>query len=563
VSLQNAFTPHIWPSIIGILVMIGLAVYSIRNRGVPGAIPFTFACLFGILWSLALVLEAWAVDLEVMIFWRKFEVMWQLPSATAITCFLLEYARPKRWLTRRNLVLLSILPLLGILLILTNDFHHLFWTSFEFDGALVANLGPIAQVFLAYVYLLSFLNIVILIWLFIRSQENRLPVAIIVVGQIILRYLYFSDVTGHARFNFPQTAVGLALITLVYAVVLFRFRFLGPMTLARQAVIEQIPIGMLVLDHQSQINSLNPIAEHLLGVSAKKANNKLIWDVLDVYPHDPMNADQDLQLDYSRATDGSVRDYQLDIIQLKDWRCDHVGQLLLVTDVTEERKAQAKLLQQGRVLATLQERDLLASELHDDLAQVLAFIDTQGQTIQRLLKRGDLETADRYLERLVEAARGGEVDLRDTIHAMRQTLTEHGLIGTLEQHLKQFEQSYGIRTELARSDGFDDLVLDEMVEVQMLRILQEALTNIRKHAGADQVSLKFDVNDHLLCVSIVDNGRGFDVPDGEIGREKHFGLQMMRERAAAIGGKIRFTSSRGIGTEIKVCVPLDGNRVIG
>jgi peptidoglycan/LPS O-acetylase OafA/YrhL len=145
VSLQYAFTPHIWPSIIAILVMIGLAAYSIKNRGVPGAIPFAIACLFGLLWSLGLVLEFWAVDLEAKIFWRKFEVMWQLPSATAITCFLLEYARPKHWLTRRNLILLSIFPVLAILSILTNDLHRLFYVGFSFDGELVANTGPIAQ----------------------------------------------------------------------------------------------------------------------------------------------------------------------------------------------------------------------------------------------------------------------------------------------------------------------------------------------------------------------------------------------------------------------------------
>jgi PAS domain S-box-containing protein len=563
VSLQYAFTPHVWPSIIAVLVMIALAAYSIKNRGVPGAIPFAIACLFGLLWSLALVLEFWEVDLEAKIFWRKFGVVWQLPSATAITFFLLEYARPKRWLNQRNLILLSIIPLLAILSILTNDMHRLFYVGFSFDGALVTKLGPIAQVFLAYVYFLSFLNLVILIWLFIRSPKNRWPVAIIVIGQIMLRILYFSDVTGNARYNFPYTAVGVALMSLVYAVVLFRFRLLGPMTLARQAVIEQIPIGMLVVDHQLKINSLNPFAERMLGVSGRHAKNKAITDVLDAYPQESVDTEQDHQLDFKFVANGKVCDYQLDIIQLKDWRGNHVGQLLLLTDVTEERKSHAKILQQGRVLATLQERELLARELHDDLAQVLAFIDTQGQTIRRLLKRGDLEQADRYLERLVEAARGGEVDLRDSIHAMRQSLTEHGLIGTLEKHLESFVQVYGIRTELTRSEAFDHLVLDPMVEVQVLRILQEALTNIRKHADADQVSLKFDAKDHLVCVTVVDNGRGFDVSEGGIERDKHFGLQMMRERAAAIGGTIRLTSQREIGTEIKVCVPCDGIMVTG
>lgn len=166
------------------------------------------------------------------------------------------------------------------------------------------------------------------------------------------------------------------------------------------------------------------------------------------------------------------------------------------------------------------------------------------------------------MERLIEGARGGEVDLRDSIQAMRQTLTDHGLIGTLEKHLDQFEQSHDIRTELVRSEAFDCLVLDSMVEVQVLRILQEALTNIRKHSGADQVVVKFDANEDGLCITIADNGRGFDVPENELDREKHFGLQMMRERAAAIGGTIRWTSQPAAGTKIRVCVPCDGNGVI-
>jgi hypothetical protein len=66
------------------LLMIVLAVYSIKNRGVPGAIPFTFACIFALLWMFGSVLEYAAVDMGTKIFWRKFTVIWQLPSATAI-----------------------------------------------------------------------------------------------------------------------------------------------------------------------------------------------------------------------------------------------------------------------------------------------------------------------------------------------------------------------------------------------------------------------------------------------------------------------------------------------
>lgn len=556
-SLHYHYSPQIWPSIVAALLMIVLAVYSIKNRGVPGAIPFTFACLFGLLWMFGSVFEYAALDMTTKIFWRKFGVMWQLPSTTAIVCFLLEYAWPRRWLTRRNLILLSIIPLMAILLIVTNPLHHLFWVGFVFDGTLLANLGPIAKYSLVYVYLLSLVNLFIFVWLFIRSPQNRWPVVIMLIGQVFVRLFYFSGIYRRAPFNYSEAAVGLAIGSLTYAVVLFRFRILGPIPLARQAVMEQISIGMLVLDHQKQINSLNPAAERMLGISRKSVRNKPIWDVIDINPSDKLYDDQDHQLEFSLDTGGRVREYQLDIIPLKDWRDLQVGQLLLLIDVTEQHKNQAKILEQQRVLATLQERELLARELHDDLAQVLAFIDTQGQTVRRMINQGDLAAADVYLARLVEAARGGEIDLRDSIRDMRLTLSAHGLVATLEQHMDHIQENYGIRIQLVQSNSFNENLLQPLVEVQLLRILQEGLTNIRKHAQADRVNIKFEAYDHRVCVTIEDNGQGFDVAASETDRKQHFGLQMMRERAEAIGGTLKLISSPGAGTEIMVCVPFD------
>jgi hypothetical protein len=102
VNLPFAFAPTILPSILAFLIYLLMAPYSIKNRGVPGAIPFAYACLFGMLWSLGLILVNSAVAFETKIFWHKFMVMWQLPTMTAVTCFILEYAQPGRWLTRRR-----------------------------------------------------------------------------------------------------------------------------------------------------------------------------------------------------------------------------------------------------------------------------------------------------------------------------------------------------------------------------------------------------------------------------------------------------------------------------
>jgi len=128
------YTPAIWPSAFTVLLLVTLSAYAWRRRSVPGALVFAIDCLIAAPWAAGSVMELAAVDVECKIFWFKFQGVWQLPAATAITCFVLEYAKPGRWLTRRNLALLSIPCLLALGLALTNDLHHLLWRGFVYDG---------------------------------------------------------------------------------------------------------------------------------------------------------------------------------------------------------------------------------------------------------------------------------------------------------------------------------------------------------------------------------------------------------------------------------------------
>jgi PAS domain S-box-containing protein len=537
------------------LLLVGLAAFSFRHRQTPGTFPFSIACIFGLFWTLGAVFEFSAIDIGLKIIWRKFQVVFQLPAATAITCFLLEYTWPKRWLTRRNLFILSIPPTLVFLLIITNNFHYLFWEGFNFDGGLAAIPGPVMKYFLAYVFLNFLINLIILVWLFIHSPHNRWPMAIIMVGQIMMRLFYFIDFADRAPTNIQYSAVGIAFTSFMYAIVFFRFNIFGPITLARRRMIEQLPIGMIVLDDHEKIRNLNPAAEKMLKLSNNSSRGMDIWKVLPSYAQHLADADEDTGKVSGDFVDGE-HNYQLSISILRDWRDLQVGQLLLVEDVTNQRLAQKKILEQQRVVSTLQEREMIARELHDDLAQVFAFIDTQGQTIQRLLDRGDLISAQKLLMCLIEAARNGEVDVREAIRGMRSTLSKNGLLGSLNDYLVEFEKNTAIQTEIIKSEILELSQVPAMVEVQLFRILQEALTNIRKHANATKVQIKFEKIDKTICVTVQDNGKGFEISEDVNASNNHYGLLMMQERADAMGGTIKLTSQTGYGTEIKVCVPI-------
>jgi hypothetical protein len=107
-----AYTPQVWLSLLTVVLLVALAIFGWRRRNVPGAVPFTVGCLFAALWAAGSFMEYAVADVATKILWVKFQAVWQLPATTAITCFILEYAWPGRWLTRRNLALLSVVPLL-------------------------------------------------------------------------------------------------------------------------------------------------------------------------------------------------------------------------------------------------------------------------------------------------------------------------------------------------------------------------------------------------------------------------------------------------------------------
>jgi PAS domain S-box-containing protein len=553
-----------------VLLMTMLAVYTWRRRNLPGAVPFAVACLFAAAWAIGSVMEYAAADLVTKVFWVKFQAAWQLPVATAITCFVLEYTWPGRWLTRRNLALLSVPPILVFLVILTDNRYHLAWRGFTFAESIQPQFSSVGWIAYAYIFgVLGTINLVIFGWLFLRSPQHRLPVVLMLVGQFGGRILYMLERTGLLHSILPIDLLGMAFEFLMYALALFGFRILDPIPLARQTTIEQLHAGMLVLDTQGKIVNLNPAASSILGMPAKHLLGRPIQELLPI----GIELAADIQVSGTEQLEinlpGPQRDgvgvrsepraYQLEVSSLNDWRGLVVGYLLLLHDVTAKKQAQAKFLEQQRALAIMAERERLARELHDDLGQVLAFISTQGHVVQELLDRGEVATAGSYVARLIEAADEADTDIRESILSLRSPFSSQGLIPALQGYLRHYEQRYGLRIEVLLPEHGLDWTLEPVAEVQVLRILQEGLANARKHSGAHCVQVAFTHLDGRIQITLRDDGQGFEPGKLQDDRPCGFGLQFMRERAEAIGGSVEVRSVPGEGTEIMLVVLLKEN----
>jgi PAS domain S-box-containing protein len=554
------YSGYLWPSFIAIVLIATLGLYAWRHRSVPGASPFAVGCLFAVAWSFGSMMQTAATTPDAMIFWLRFATVWQLPVVTAATCFMLQYAGLERWLDRRTLALLITPPLLFVGLILTDPLHHLFWSSLvPTVGGIDATLGAAGVVMLAYSYVLSLFNVGVLVWLFVRSPRHRRPVAILLAGQIGARVLYQFGVVqlGFPMQWDPDSLVLLILFSL-YAVALFRFHVFDPLPAARATALEQMQEAMVVVDLQRRIVDANAAAERTLGEPAASFRGRSLDAVLP----DPVvslfaeDAETTAEVELVLGYEGRPRYYVADRMPLND-RYGCVGGLLLLHDVTEQRRAQARLLEQERVVATLQERERLAREIHDSVGQVLGYVSMQAQTIRTRLGGGDGLEADALLVRLADVAQRSHADIRESILALRSASSnDWAFLPALRRYMQDFEAEYGVRTELLVADGVTEEVFRPESGVQLLRVVQEALTNARKHAGASLVSIRMERTDERARVVVTDDGCGFEVDRARTDGDRHFGLAFMRERMAQIDGSIAIDSTPGAGTSVLLEVPI-------
>jgi PAS domain S-box-containing protein len=554
----------VWPYLATLGLLVALGLFSWRRRSVPGARPLAIASLFSALWVAGYAMELAAVDPAAEIFWFNFQATWIPLASIAITWFVLEYVWPGRWLTRRNLAVLAILAvILGVrqALILTNHLHHLMWLSYRLNsnGSVFAERGVAAYLATIVVYSVALLEFVALGWLFLHSRQHRLPVIVMLIGVVVARALWVLGAYG-LESDIPPDVFSAPFALLAFAIALFGLRVFDPVQMARRQAIEQLNVGVVVLDLQGRVVSLNASAERILGVPAGVGQGRCFSELLPAYKEFPQQVPDGVEVEIQMREGEDLCCYTLAVSRLRDWRGMEAGRLLLLREVTERRRAEAQRLEQQWAQATLQERELLAQELHDGLAQDLGFLNMQAQAANLFLRSGQAEAAQHSLDRLTEIALETHGDTRELIgDLLTVSMPSEGLCSAVRHAVARFEQQTGlpVNLKLAEDTVCRSSALPPAAGVQLLRILQEALANVRKHAGcASQIGVQLMAKDGHLRMTVTDNGPGFDPAVAGAGGQ-HFGLQVMAQRAERVGGQLAVRSNHGHGTQVEVCVPLD------
>ena len=230
------------------------------------------------------------------------------------------------------------------------------------------------------------------------------------------------------------------------------------------------------------------------------------------------------------------------ITELLELLCSQFGVVVSNTRLGEE----------SRQLAVLQERNLIAQGLHDSIAQTLAFLNLQVQMLESALQTGSSDLAGENLQFIKSGVQECYEDVRELLLNFRTKIARRDFAEAADELVERFHRQTGIATNIDWiGDQGPPLSSDQ--QLQCIFILQESLSNIRKHAQADQVNIEID-NGRDFVMTITDNGRGFDAEHLERLPGNHVGLNIMHERAGRIRAELKLTSQPGQ-TRIRLFLP--------
>ncbi|MCI3943437.1 transporter substrate-binding domain-containing protein [Pseudomonas syringae] len=328
-----------------------------------------------------------------------------------------------------------------------------------------------------------------------------------------------------------------------------------------QFSIDQSTVGILWVNWDSRVRYANRAAESMLGYAPGKVVERPLIDFepdlhmdrwLNLWKNARSSDDspQVFETHYLRADRSLVpTDVSLSFLRFRD--AEYL--VVFLSDASDRRRAHDQLRELSAHLESVREEEKgrIAREVHDELGQMLTVLKLETSMCELAYADLDAGLGERLdsMKRLI-----GQLFqlVRDVATALRPPILDAGIASAIEWQARRFETRTQIPCLVQVPDNLP--ALSDAKATGMFRILQEALTNVMRHADAHTVEIGLTLDDGMMCMSIADDGQGFVI---ESGRAASFGLVGMRERVLMLGGRLELDSELGEGTTLRAYIPLD------
>lgn len=360
-------------------------------------------------------------------------------------------------------------------------------------------------------------------------------------------------------FQFAESASAIQSIFIFVAV--YKYRLFGlDLEDFSKLLFNSTEDAVIILNNDDKIVQMNKSAENIFEQSFSELQNQNLNQIVYQFGSIPYDETSEMELNINRKNK---------IISITKSRIEQketlLGTIIFIRDITIRKEAERSLLKSQKQLRALsaslqstreEERKHIAREIHDELGQVLTAINMDVGLLIDGIENSEIESDDQvieYLRSIEELVDGSIQSVRNIASELRPDVLDHlGLISAIEWYLEEFSKRYKIDYQFNNSTGAMDFSDEERVAV--FRIVQEALTNVARHAEATKVEISIKYNNKKLLIFINDNGKG--IREDKIENIQSIGIIGMKERVSLIGGGLYIKRNENGGTTVQLEVPM-------
>ena len=564
-------------SFIGFLLL--LRVWNFRS--LPGAYGLILAILCAVEWSLAYVMEIVRLDMAEKIFWGKLQYFGISYVALGMFIFTINYSGRGAWLTSIRKAWLAILASVGFVATLTNDWHHQIWTDIQFTdnlafGPLQLTHGILFYFVVAVQYILLISVTVIFFQVALRGQSlYRIQSSIMLIGMSFPWMANLVYVMGWYPFpGIDITPIALTFSAIALSISFLRYRFMDMLPVAHDSVFKAMKDGVIVLDHKDRVVDINPMGAQIF----QQYGNLLGSEVASLFPdwkkwkgNDPQG---DIHQEIFINLAGETLTFKLRVTPILEQHVGRDGHIILISNITEQKKAQEQLMEASRLKSQLLAN--LGHDLRSPLGAIIGYAEmledgSFGPMSNEQVKATSeiLDGANQllsFINNLVGQAQieTGRVVLREYPFNVEEVIGP--LLSTLNFHAR--------KKGLTLVQFIDPTLPRKLVGDQfwLRQIVMNLVHNAVKFTDKGSVTVRFIVkNDDEWAVQVMDTGIGIppeaqkrvfqafeQINSMENSKQSGFGLglSIVAKLTSIMNGKIELTSEAGKGSTFTVILPL-------
>ncbi|MGD2247839.1 MAG: histidine kinase N-terminal 7TM domain-containing protein [Candidatus Methanofastidiosia archaeon] len=536
------YTPYTLPLVAASLISIVLAVYIEGYRRIPGSKICAVLLLGTSLWMVTYALELASSELASKIFWNKVQYFGIMVVPTAWFIFAVVCTGHEQWLKKHVLTLLSIVPVVIVVMVWTNEYHGLIWTDLILNTnhlytTLVNVHGPFFWIGAAYNYILLLSGSLLLLFQVLTCSYSlyRWQISILFISALFPWGANAVFLLGINPFpHLDLTPFGFFFTNVAIAISVIFLRLGDYVPIARETIIEGMEDSVIVLDEKNRILDVNPLAQQLMGkpsVTGKYIDQ--VWPEWSNNVEPGTKKENEVVL----TRENKEHYYDVRVSPLTDWRGHTLSRVIVLRDITDRKKAEQE------IKTSLKEKEVLLQEIHhrvkNNLQIISSLLNLQSQYIKdkkyaKMFKESQNRIRSMALihEKLYQSENLADINFGEYIKTLASSLARS--YGNIRVTLKIDVEDVPLNIDTAIPCG---LIINELI----VNALQHAFPKNKKGV----ITVGVGTLNHEIELKVSDNGIG--LPDTvDVEQKQSLGLRLVAILAEdQLNGKIRVERNNG------------------